>query len=73
MLAAARQMADIVSNPKQLNQERPTPEAAAPFNLQHLMREAHDAVAPAAESAGIGLPGTCRPIWDICTRAKQEP
>ena len=55
MLAAARQMADIVSNPTQLNQERPTTEAAAPFNLQHLMREAHDAVAPAAESAGIGL------------------
>lgn len=55
MLAAARQMADIVSNPKQLNQERPTTENAAPFNLQHLMREAHDAVAPAAESAGIGL------------------
>lgn len=55
MLGAARQMADIVSNPKQLNQERPTTEAAAPFNLQHLMREAHDAVAPAAESAGIGL------------------
>ena len=55
MLTAARQMADIVSNPTQLNQERPTTEAAAPFNLQHLMREAHDAVAPAAESAGIGL------------------
>lgn len=55
MLGAARQMADIVSNPKQLNQERPTTEDAAPFNLQHLMREAHDAVAPAAESAGIGL------------------
>lgn len=55
MLDAAREMADIISNPRQLKQKRAAPERRAPFNLQHLMREAHDSVAPAAENAGIGL------------------
>lgn len=55
MLGAARELADIISNPRQLSPACSAPETAAPFNLQHLMREAHDAVAPEAESAGIGL------------------
>lgn len=55
MLGAAREMAQIISNPEQLHQEKHSGEAQGPFNLQHLMREAHDIVAPAAESAGIGL------------------
>lgn len=55
MLGAAREMARIISNPEQLHQEKHSGEARGPFNLQHLMREAHDIVAPAAESAGIGL------------------
>ncbi|MGE9984279.1 response regulator [Desulfovibrio sp. SGI.169] len=55
MLDAAREMADIISNPRQSERQDGATEGVAPFNLQHLMREAHDAVAPAAESAGIGL------------------
>lgn len=55
MLGAAREMAQIISNPRQAERQTSVAESAAPFNLQHLMREAHDAVAPAAESAGIGL------------------
>lgn len=55
MLDAAREMAQIISNPEQLHQENHSGGARGPFNLQHLMREAHDIVAPAAESAGIGL------------------
>ena len=55
MLGAARELSDIISNPRQSGRKRSATETAAPFNLQHLMREAHDAVAPAAENAGIGL------------------
>lgn len=55
MLDAAREMSKILSNPNLLHQERGENEPRAPFNLQHLMREVHDFVAPDAESAGIGL------------------
>ncbi|WP_165177750.1 HAMP domain-containing sensor histidine kinase [Desulfovibrio sp. ZJ369] len=55
MLDAAREMSKILSNPNLLHQEQGESEPRAPFNLQHLMREVHDFVAPDAESAGIGL------------------
>lgn len=64
MLAAARRMADVLSHADTggaREEERDDAAsgdgagAAAAFDLQRLLREAHGAVAPAAEYAGIGL------------------
>lgn len=61
MLMAARQMADVLSGPgapadsgEEANGEDGG-HAETVFDLQQILREAHDAVAPAAEYAGIGL------------------
>lgn len=64
MLAAARRMADVLSHadagdgPGEGEGDAASGEgagAATVFDLQRLLREAHGAVAPAAEYAGIGL------------------
>ena len=58
MLAAARRMADVLSQPDAGaagTAAEDAGEAATAFDLQRLLREAHGAVAPAAEYAGIGL------------------
>ena len=57
MLAAARRMADVLSQPDAGDAEAVTEDGgeAAAFDLQRLLRDAHGAVAPAAEYAGIGL------------------
>lgn len=60
MLAAARRMAHVLSHTdtdKTGMQEggEQTDSPATAFDLQRLLREAHSAVAPAAEYAGIGL------------------
>lgn len=54
MLTAAHKMAEIVSGAPIVPNQAPK-HSLANFNLQHLLRDAHDAVAPAAENAGIGL------------------
>ena len=55
MLEAAADMAHALDNPgKGLEQSR-IGETRSAFNLQHMVREAHDAVSAAAENAGIGL------------------
>nr|WP_296983402.1 7TM-DISM domain-containing protein [uncultured Desulfovibrio sp.] len=55
MLEAAADMAHALDNPgKGLDQSR-IGETRSSFNLQHMVREAHDAVSAAAENAGIGL------------------
>lgn len=55
MLEAAADMAHALDNPgKGLEQSR-IGETRTAFNLQHMVREAHDAVSAAAENAGIGL------------------
>ncbi|WP_291438454.1 7TM-DISM domain-containing protein [Desulfovibrio sp.] len=55
MLEAAADMAHALDNPgKGLDQSR-IGEPRSSFNLQHMVREAHDAVSAAAENAGIGL------------------
>lgn len=56
MLHGLHDLAGIITDPR----HRPdaatnTPEEPSAFNLQHLMREVHDAAAPAAENGGIGL------------------
>ncbi|MDE7241716.1 response regulator [Desulfovibrio sp.] len=58
MLAAARRMADVLSQPDAGGAKAEGGEhgeAPTAFDLQRLLREAHGAVAPAAEYAGIGL------------------
>ena len=55
MLGAAGDMAKIIDNPGQTLEPSSVGEPRTPFNLQHLVREAHDCVAAAAENAGIGL------------------
>lgn len=60
MLAAARRMADVLSQPdagegRAAESGEEDAETATAFDLQRLLREAHGAVAPAAEYAGIGL------------------
>ena len=55
MLGAAGDMAKIIDNPGQTLEQSSVGEARSSFNLQHLVREAHDGVAAAAENAGIGL------------------
>ncbi|MDR2573643.1 MAG: hypothetical protein LBC94_04765 [Desulfovibrio sp.] len=54
MLSAGREMANVVSNPIETLQN-PSPKPHTVFNLQHLMRNAHDCVAPTAKTTGIGL------------------
>ncbi|MDR2744305.1 MAG: response regulator, partial [Desulfovibrio sp.] len=54
MLDAGRKMADIISNPLG-NLQASSDKTRSIFNLQHLMRNAHDSVAPMAKTSGIGL------------------
>jgi hypothetical protein len=54
MLDAGREMADIISNPAR-SLRSSSDNTHAIFNLQHLMRNAHDCVAPMAKTSGIGL------------------
>lgn len=53
--SAADDLARALDNPGALSPASAGPPARAAFNLQHLVREAHDAVAVTAENAGIGL------------------
>ena len=55
MISAAGDLAKILDNPGEMQEQSGVGEPRAPFNLQHLVREAHDAVTTAAENAGIGL------------------
>lgn len=55
MINAADDLAKILDNPGEMQEQQGVGEQRAPFNLQHLVREAHDAVTTAAENAGIGL------------------
>ncbi len=55
MLCAAGEMAQLIDNPGKTPEQAQRNETPTAFNLQHLVREAHDSVAAAAESAGIGL------------------
>lgn len=55
MINAAGDLAKILDNPGEMQEQSGVGEPRAPFNLQHLVREAHDAVTTAAENAGIGL------------------
>ncbi|MDR3358243.1 MAG: hypothetical protein LBN96_05240 [Desulfovibrio sp.] len=54
MLDAARSVTNIISNPLSKLQT-PANKTSGIFNLQHLMRNAHDSVAPMAKTSGIGL------------------
>ena len=54
MVRAARHLANIIAAPEKAREGGGT-EPSGAFNLQYLMRDVHDAVAPAAENAGIGL------------------
>ena len=55
MINAAGDLARILDNPGESQGQSGIGEQRAAFNLQHLVREAHDAVTTAAENAGIGL------------------
>ena len=55
MLNAAGEMARLIDNPGKAPGQSTVGEPRTSFNLQHLVREAHDAVTTAAENAGIGL------------------
>ena len=55
MLGAAGDLARIIDNPGKELDQTSVGEQRAAFNLQHLVREAHDAVTTAAENSGIGL------------------
>ncbi|MTJ92096.1 MAG: response regulator [Desulfovibrio sp.] len=55
MINAAGDLAKILDNPGETQEHTGVGEQRSPFNLQHLVREAHDAVTTAAENAGIGL------------------
>ena len=55
MINAAGDLAKILDNPGETQDQSGVGEQRTPFNLQHLVREAHDAVTAAAENAGIGL------------------
>ena len=55
MLGAAGDLAKIIDNPGKELEQTSVGEQRTSFNLQHLVREAHDAVTTAAENAGIGL------------------
>ncbi len=55
MLGAAGDLARIIDNPGKELDQTSVGEQRAAFNLQRLVREAHDAVTTAAENTGIGL------------------
>lgn len=55
MLGAAGDLARIIDNPGKELDQTSVGEQRTAFNLQHLVREAHDAVTAAAENSGIGL------------------
>lgn len=55
MLQAASDLAHVIDNPGKSLEQSLIGETRSPFNLQHLVREAHDAVGATAENAGIGL------------------
>ena len=55
MLGAAGDLARIIDNPGKELDQTSVGEQRKAFNLQHLVREAHDAVTAAAENSGIGL------------------
>ena len=55
MLGAAGDLARIIDNPGKDLDQTSVGEQRVAFNLQHLVREAHDAVTTAAENSGIGL------------------
>ena len=55
MINAAGELAKILDNPGEMQDQTGIGEQRSAFNLQHLVREAHDAVTTAAENAGIGL------------------
>ncbi len=55
MLQAASDLAHVIDNPGKSLEQSLIGETRSPFNLQHLVREAHDAVSATAENAGIGL------------------
>ena len=55
MLEAAGELAQRLDNPGKSREQSSVGEQRSAFNLQHLVREAHDAVTAAAENAGIGL------------------
>lgn len=55
MLGAAGELARIIDNPGKELDQTSVGEQRVAFNLQHLVREAHDAVTTAAENSGIGL------------------
>ena len=55
MLGAAGDLARIIDNPGKELDQTSVGEQRTAFNLQHLVREAHDAVTTAAENSGIGL------------------
>ncbi|MBO4300167.1 MAG: hypothetical protein J5861_01045 [Desulfovibrio sp.] len=55
MLRAAGELAQLVDNPGKTVEQNQDREQLTTFNLQHLIREAHDTVTAAAENAGIGL------------------
>jgi signal transduction histidine kinase len=54
MLAAGRQMTDIISNPLKSLQSSPGQKQTT-FNLQHLMRNVHDSIVASANDKNIGL------------------
>ncbi|MDD4700644.1 MAG: hypothetical protein PHI96_00320, partial [Desulfovibrio sp.] len=55
MLEAATALAHAVDNPGKSQAQSAIGEPRSAFNLQHMVREAHDAVSSTAENAGIGL------------------
>ncbi|SCM72839.1 7TM-DISM domain-containing protein [Desulfovibrio sp. 86] len=55
MLKAASDLAHVIDNPGKTLEQSLIGETRSSFNLQHLVREAHDAVSATAENAGIGL------------------
>ncbi|MFT4301481.1 MAG: 7TM-DISM domain-containing protein [Desulfovibrio sp.] len=55
MLEAATDLAHAVDNPGKSLDHSAIGEPRSSFNLQHMVREAHDAVSTTAENAGIGL------------------
>ncbi|MBB5144642.1 7TM-DISM domain-containing protein [Desulfovibrio intestinalis] len=55
MLEAATDLAHAVDNPGKSLDHSAIGEPRSAFNLQHMVREAHDAVSTTAENAGIGL------------------
>lgn len=55
MVAAARRMGNIIANGDDAKEAPRTPGQSGPFNLQKVLRGAHDAIAPAAEKNAVSL------------------